>query len=301
MPTDAAALGTIRAVIFGFVLCQILLTDFSDFGSLPVTVLRPTGAMQVIPWRFYDALMTSAGMLVFKGLLVASLMAATAGFLTGISTKSSALLFLFWEGLVRSFGLFNHDEMPMVYILVVLAFTPCGEAFSLDRFFGHRQPKTGNIVYGYPILLMRALLAWSYFSSALIKMRVAGLSYFSSDSLPTQAIFHSLDNLHPTQFRLAFWLPQVRGWTTVAVIVVLLWEFTFPLAIFFKTARRIILVFGVLFHISTLLFMNIFFPYHLAAYAIFIDWPRLFARIKSSRPMQRLFGPSLPQTESRPS
>lgn len=290
----------IRALLCGFVLFQILLTGFADLGRLPMTIMRPTGAMQIIPWRFYEALMTTTGMLAFKSLLVVSLMAATAGYLTNFSTKSAALLFLFYEGLVRSFGHFNHDEMPIVYILVVLAFTPCGDAFSLDKRFGRRPPKPGDLIYGYPILLMRALLAWSYFSSALIKMRVAGLSYFSPDSLPTLAIFHSLDNLHPTQFRLAFWLPQARGLTTVAVIAVLLWEFIFPLAIFFKTARRIILVFGVLFHVSTLLFMNIFFPYHLAAYAVFIDWPRLFARIKSSRLMHRLFRPSLPPEESIP-
>ena len=298
MPTDPAALGVIRALLCGFVLSKILLTGFADLGRLPTTIMRPTGAMQIIPWRFYDLLMTPTGMLAFKSLLVVSLIAATTGYLTSVSTKSAALLFLFYEGLVRSFGLFNHDEMPMVYILVVLAFTPCGDAFSLDKRFGRRQPKPGDLIYGYPILLMRALLAWSYFSSGLIKLRSAGLSYFNPDSLPTLAIFHSLDNLHETQFRLAFWLPQVRGLTTVAVIVVLLWEIAFPLAIFFKTARRIILVFGVLFHVSTLLFMNIFFPYHLAAYAVFVDWPRLIARIKSGRLMQRLFSPSLPPKDS---
>jgi hypothetical protein len=42
----------------------------------------------------------------------------------------------------------------------------------------------------------------------------------------------------------------------------------------------VILPVGVIFHVSTMLFMNLFFPYHLAAYAVFIDWPRIarFAR-----------------------
>ncbi len=53
-------------------------------------------------------------------------------------------------------------------------------------------------------------MAWVYFSSALIKLRVAGLSYFSPDNLPALAIMHSLDNLHDTQFRFAFWLPAIR-------------------------------------------------------------------------------------------
>src|SRR5205823_5383508 len=143
----------------------------------------PQGVMQILPWRFYDALLTPRGMLIFKCGLIASLMAATLGYLTSVTTKSAALLFLFFEGLVRSFGHFNHDEMPVVYILIVLAFTPCGDAFSLDNVFGRTHKHAGSFAYGYPILLMRLLLAWSYFSSAIIKLRVAGLGYFNADNL----------------------------------------------------------------------------------------------------------------------
>ncbi len=275
VPTDAPALGMIRAVICGFVLCEILLTDFSDLGRLPVTLMRPTGAMKILPWKFYDLLLTPGGMLLLKSALLISLIAATAGYLTSVSTKFAAVLLILFEGLVRSFIHFNHDEMPLVYILVVLAFTPCGDAFSLDKLFRGARARTGDFGYGYPILLMRSLLAWSYFSSALIKLRVAGLGYFKADNLPALAIMHSLDNLHSTHFRLAFWLPQARSFMTAAIILVFLWELTFPLAIVSKYARWVILPAGVIFHVSTMLFMNLFFPFHLAAYAVFIDWPRV--------------------------
>ncbi len=125
---------------------------------------------------------------------------------------------------------------------------------------------------------MRVLLSWSYFSSALIKLRLAGLSYFSSDNLLSLAILHSLDNLHDTQFRLAFWLPQVREYTPFVFVLVLAWELSFPLAVFMKRLRTPILLAGVCFHLGTLFFMNIFFPYHLAIYLVFIDWERLRQR-----------------------
>jgi len=287
VPTDATALGLIRAVICSFVLCEILLTDFIDLGCLPITVMRPQGAMQLLPWRFYDVLLTPGGMLIFKCVLIISLIGATVGYLTSITTKSAALLFLFFEGLVRSFGHFNHDEMPVVYILFVLAFTPSGDAFSLDNWLRHARARTGDIAYGYPILLMRSLLAWSYFSSAPIKLRVAGLGYFRPDNLPTLAIMHSLDNLHDTHYKLAFWLPKFRGVMPFVVAAVVLWELLFPLAIFSKVARRVILPFGIVFHLGTLFFMNVFFPFHLAAYAVFIDWPRLVSRISAVRLFQK--------------
>lgn len=283
VPIDALALGMIRAAICTFVLLDVLLTDFVDLGRLPTTVMRPTGAMQILPWKFYDLLVTPRGMLALKFLLMLSLAAAAAGYFTAASTKSAALLFLFYQGLIRSFGHFNHDEMPVAYMLICLAFVPCGDAFSLDSRLGRARKRVGDLVYGYPILLMRCLLAWSYFSSALIKLRVSGLGYFNADNLPNIAIMHSLDNLHRTHFRLAFWLPSVRGMTTLAVVLVFLWEIAFPLTIFSRTARRIILPFGLLFHLLTTLFMNLSFPYHVAAYAVFIDWPRLAQRVSSFR------------------
>jgi len=280
VPTEATALGIVRAVVCGFIVCEIASTSFSDLARLPVTLLRPTGAMQLLPWRFYDQLLTPPGMLILKGLLLLSLVAATLGCLTSLSTKSAAVLFLFYQGLLRSFSHFNHDEMPAVYILFVLAFSPCGDAFSCDSWRRRARSGPAGLVYGYPILLMRILLAWSYFTSALIKIRVAGLSYLAPDNLPSLAIFHSLDNLHDTSFRWAFWLPQVRNYTPIFVALALLWELSFPLAIFSRRARMIILTMGVFFHLSTLFLMNLFFPYHLAMYLVFIDWGKLRGRLE---------------------
>jgi len=281
MPDTAEALGMVRAGAFGFVLCEILLTSFSDLGRLPVTVLRPTGVMRLLPWGFYESLLTPGAMSAFKWLFVAALLAATAGALTPVSTKAAALLFLFYQGLLRSFSHFNHDEMPAAYILLVLAFTPCGDAFSLDALRGWRRAlPSGSWVYRYPLLLARLLLAWSYFTSGLIKLRVAGLGYLSADNLPALAVSNSLDNMHDTQFRAGLWLPAYREYTPPFVALVVLWELLFPLAVWFPRARAVILTAGVFFHLGTLVFMNIFFPYHLAMYLVFVDWPWVVRRVR---------------------
>jgi hypothetical protein len=276
VPSSAFALGVVRSIVHGTFLVSVLFTSFSALGALPATILRPTGAMQFLPWSFYEQLQTPSAMVLLKTVMVVSLLCSTAGLLTVVSTKTSLLLVLFYQGLLRSFGHFNHDEMLAVYYLAVLAFTPCGDAFSLDN----RMRKMGKdrpaFAYAYPILLMQLLMAWSYFSSALIKLRVAGLKYLSPDNLPALAIFHSLDNLHDTHFRLAFWLPQVKTWLPFAVALVLIWELAFPLALFLRRVRWWILAFGIVFHLSTLFLMNIFFPHHLAMYLIFIDWDHKF-------------------------
>lgn len=275
VPASAFALGVARVVVHGTFLVSVLITSFAALGRLPVTIMRPTGVMKFLPWSLYDQLLTPRGMTILKVALVVSLLLSTAGLFTSISTKTSFLLVLFYQGLVRSFGHFNHDEMLAVYCLAVLAFTPCGDEFSLDQRFRKTKRERPAFAYAYPILLMQLLMAWVYFSSVLIKLRTAGLSYFSPDNLPSLAIYHSLDNLHDTSFRLAFWLPQVRAYLPFAVGLVLLWEFIFPLAVFVRKLRWWILGAGIVFHLSTLFFMNIFFPHQLALYLLFVNWDTL--------------------------
>jgi hypothetical protein len=278
VPASPFALGVVRSFVHGLFLFDTVLTSYSALGSLPPTILRPTGVMKFLPWGFFDLLQTHSGMLTLKTLMLVSLLLSTAGFLTRFSTKTSLLLVLFYQGLLRSFGHFNHDEMIAIYFLVVFAFTPCGDAFSIDNWLSRRgrtAPQRPAFAYAYPILLMQLLLAWAYFSSALIKLRVAGWKYLSPDNLPALAIFHSLDNLHDTAFRVAFWLPQVREYLPYFVAIILIWELLFPLAVFFRRVRWWILVIGIVFHVSTLFLMNIFFPHQLLMYVIFINWDRL--------------------------
>jgi hypothetical protein len=275
VPSSSFALGVVRAIVHATFLISVLFTSFSALGSLPTTILRPSGVMKFLPWSFYDQLQTPSGMLILKTLMVLSLLLSTVGLLTVITTKTSLLMVLFYQGLLRSFGHFNHDEMLAVYCLAVLAFTPCGDAFSVDSWLAKTRKERPSFAYAYPILLMQLLMAWTYFSSALIKLRIAGLKYLSEDNLPALAIFHSLDNLHDTAFRLAFRLPELKTYLPVAVGFILLWELFFPLAIFWRRARWWILGVGIAFHLSTLFLMNIFFPHHLAMYLIFVNWDRL--------------------------
>jgi hypothetical protein len=60
----------------------------------------------------------------------------------------------------------------------------------------------------------------------------------------------------------------------VLVALVLIWEFIFPLAVFIPRLRWWILGGGVVFHLSTLFLMNIFFPHQLALYLLFVNWDR---------------------------
>lgn len=274
VPNSALNLGFVRAAVSAVFLISVITTSFSALGQLPVTLLRPTGVMKLFSWGLYDRLVTPTGMSVLQWTLVLSLLLSTLGGVTWFSTKISVLLVIFYQGLLRSFGHFNHDEMVAIFILIILACTPCGDAFSIDSRLRKSKTKSG-FRYSYPVFLMMLLLAWSYHSSALIKLRVAGFNYLNADNLPILAIYHSLDNLHDTQFKFAFLLPQVRQYLPVVVGFALAWELAFPLAVFWKRARWWMLGIGACFHVLTLFLMNILFPFQLAMYVVFVDWPKL--------------------------
>lgn len=280
---SALSLGVVRSIVHGTFLIGVLVTSFGALSELPPTLLRPVGMMKLLPWEFYDRLLTPSGMAALKGAMLLSLLLSTLGYLTSLTTKTSFLLVVVYQGLVRSFGHFNHDEMLGVYYLGILAFSPSGDGFSLDRWSSSSRRVRSNFVYGYPILLMQVLMGWVYFSSALIKLRVAGLKYLSADNLPSLAIYHSLDNLHETHFRIAFLLPHVRVLMPYVIGVVLIWELMFPLAVFVRRLRWWILGGGVVFHLATLLLMNVFFPYLLAMYLVFVDWPRVGRWLRTRR------------------
>jgi hypothetical protein len=279
------ALGVVRAVASGVFLLSVLLTNFTNLGRLPATLLRPAGFMQLLPWALYDAVMTPRGMFSLMCLMALSLLLSTVGLWTPVTTKTSALLVLFYQGLLRNLGHFNHDEMLGVYYLIILAFAPCGDGFSVDSLLrrGRAGARLSELAYGYPVLLMRALMAWVYFSSALIKLRFSGARYFSPDTLPNLAILNSLDNLHDTHFRYAFDLLDHRAYTTPLVALVIAWELLFPLAVCSKRARWCLLGFGIVFHVSTLFLMNVFFPHFLAMYLVFVDWRKVATRLKGWR------------------
>src|SRR5262249_40865930 len=114
-PQSAQALGMVRAGVHGFLLIQVLMASFRALGYLPVTLMHPPGVMEYVSWKLYDRLLTPNGMLAFQCLLALSLCLSAAGYLTSITTKTSALLFIFYQGILRSFGHFNHDEMVAVW------------------------------------------------------------------------------------------------------------------------------------------------------------------------------------------
>lgn len=278
----ARSLGYTRLVVCCVFLISVTLTSFHAIGHLPTTIMHPPGVMEYLGWKFFDRIVTPLGMEFLKWSLVVAIASAAVGFCGRVTTGISLGLVLLYQGILRSFGHVNHDEFVGIYCLLVLACTPSNHAISVDRYLGSiRDPFRAAIVYMYPLYLMRAILAWSYFTAGATKVRLSGLRYFNSENIPVVAVQHSLDNLHDTQFQYAFWLPELGVVTSLLAITVVAWELTFPLGVLWKRTRWWYLAVGVVFHISTMLFMNITFWNQLAMYLVFVNWQQVETTFQS--------------------
>jgi predicted DCC family thiol-disulfide oxidoreductase YuxK len=282
--------------VHGFFLIQIIGTDFHALGHLPVTLMHPPGVMEYLSWKFYDRLMTPEGMTALKCAMVLSLSMSAVGYLSTITCATSAALVILYQGILRSFGHFNHDEMVGIYFLMILAVSPCANAVAVDR--AGCPAKSRSSAYGYPIFLMQAVMAWAYCTSGILKLRLGGTAWFSQDNLPVTAIQHSLDNLHDTHFHFAFLLAQYRWIVPIAAAIAVVWEILYPLALVSRAARAFYFVTGVVFHLTTMLLINITFPCQAAMYLIWVNWQyvsdRLFGTSVGKRAaswIERVSGP----------
>jgi hypothetical protein len=171
----------------------------------------------------------------------------------GLATRLSAVIV--WA-LTVSFINLNpelHDggDAVRVMILFLLMFCPSGAAWSLDsrrqRWLGLRQGPV--YVPPWPLRLLLILLALIYCSSGLVKL----LSPFWRDG---SALYYTLAQLQLTRMSLAqvalpAWLLRLMTWS------VLFWEVSFPLWLLFRWTRPVVLTAGVLFHLGTLVLMEL--------------------------------------------
>src|SRR5260370_8846976 len=100
VPENAPSLGSFHFVVQGSFLISVLVTSFSALGELPVTILRPIGVMKLLPWSFYDDLLTPTGMSLLKWAVALSLVLSTGGFLPSLTTKTPFLLIVFYQHLL---------------------------------------------------------------------------------------------------------------------------------------------------------------------------------------------------------
>ena len=119
-------------------------------------------------WMFKDLhlpLFSGSVLSVLGVVWKCALVAACLGLFTSVSTGISAVLGVYLLGLTFNYGKIEASPLPLTFVLVILAFSRCGDGFSLDALVRRRRgistPLSGE--YRWPVRMVWLLMGDWFF------------------------------------------------------------------------------------------------------------------------------------------
>lgn len=280
LPSYFAAEGTakqlaiFRLIFFGFFVVGGLfylpkLWETSvDFAALPdASRENPPFMGWYAKWIPFHPKIIGATVFVFATSIVASFV----GFRTRIFIPLFAISAFYLLGIPNFFGKINHNH-HILWIAVILAFSPCNHAFSLDAFLARKKNQTLSVrpvEYAQPLRLIWLMIGVIYFFPGFWKIWSCGFDWALTDNVR--------NHFYLKWFEMSDWMPLIRidgipFLYQASGLFTLLFECCFLFLIINKPTRKMAIVSGILFHLGTWAFMNIFFVVLLLAYTSFISW-----------------------------
>ncbi|MBL1280255.1 MAG: HTTM domain-containing protein [Fluviicola sp.] len=198
--------------------------------------------------------------------------------LFGVKTRWSIVLFtltLFYLFAIPNFyGKVNHNH-HLIWFPAILAFSPCADRFSIDAYF--RKRANNSIVhstrsYSLPFLLIWTLIGLIYFFPGFWKMWTNGLDWSLTDNVRNQMYYKWFALGDKSSWIPIFRIDHYPFLYKAIGIFTIIFELSFIPLLLNKTTRKLAIVFGIGFHIGTLIFMNIFFVVLVWSYLSFVNW-----------------------------
>jgi hypothetical protein len=288
-PASAEALGAIRAWIAAILLASVLWEDLASSAYLPRGMHTPDrqwliSLLHALPIHFDGFLASWTALQAFETATVLLLAMAMLGLFTRWTVPAGALAYLLFAALLRSYAWGYHTGVIPLYSLLLLAFTPCGDAFSLDRRLRARRglpvepARTPRLRYAVGRYLVWMSIAIPYTLAGLSKVRNSSLMWWDGEHMKQMLVATVLEPMH-FDFQLTYRLIQGPGWLFDALgLAALLGEITFVLVLVSVLARRVLPLVMAGMHVGILMMQNILFPDLIAIQAVFYDWTPLRER-----------------------
>jgi hypothetical protein len=239
----------------------------SRYARVDDTFYKPLIFLRPLPRA--DPGLTSA----IHAVLVVSLAFALAGCFTRPALWIAAPLYLWWWGTYYSFGAVHHGRIPVVAALFVLAAAPSGSAYSVDSLRARRraarrglpQPAADrrDVLAGWALRVMMVLVVGAYVFAAYAKLRVSGPGWVTGGALEGVMV----KNGTPAAMFLVRHVWAVHAMSALTLLL----EASAWLLFFRGRIRDAYVVAAVLFHVGTLVVLNISFLGLVLSYLAFYD------------------------------
>ncbi len=320
-------LGVLRLLLIAYLTTQVsdLVADVEAAAELPLQFMEPG---LLLRWHPLPFPLPSRWVGGFQMVMVQLGVLAALGFLTRFTVLAFALGYAYLKAVQSAWGWHDHGPSLVVQVLLVSPFLPGITALSLDnlrrRMFrtGSGEGSLAGAVVGAPVprwgvQLVLILVATFYFASGLAKVRTSGIEwmdgqtltfYMSGNSLSSRlqqlgaspsvdprdawkdgvGLTHYLYGARPSSLaRRMARVPWLMTGLSIATIVL---ELGYPLILAGGLVRALLLLSGMIFHLSIFLLMGIaFVPWVIIDFAL-INWGafgRLFSRSPASSASDR--------------
>ena len=288
-PASAESLGAIRALMAAILLASVLWEDLASSAYLPRGMHAPNGQsaielLHALPIGFDAFLASSTALQAFETAAAVLLAMAMLGLFTRWTVPAAAVAYLVFASILRSYAWGYHTGLIPLYSLLLLSFTPCGDAFSVDRWRRARRglavepARVPQLRYGVGRYLVWMSVAVPYTMAGLSKLRNGGPTWWDGEHMKQTLVATIVEPMH-FDFGVTFQLIRGPGWIFDALgLAALIGEVTFVLVLVSVLARRVLPLMMAGMHIGILLMQNILFPDLIAIQAVFYNWTRLRAR-----------------------
>jgi predicted DCC family thiol-disulfide oxidoreductase YuxK len=279
--TTAGALGAIRFLVCGRLLMMALWEDFPSLVNMPDMIRQPMGVMAYfykLPLGFDFLVNSGKALHLFQTLTALFLFFGMIGWRTRWTVPLGGMGAFIMLGLIRQYSFFWHQDLITLYVIAVLAFTPCGDGWSLDRlitiargkYFGN--PASRSRIYGWSRYACWVALAMPYVAAGLSKLRNGGLFWWNGTSLRRMLLY---DTLNPMQFdwRISLHLASFPEFIfSLLGISAVSSEVLYGLVLIWPLARWIMPALMGFMHVGIIFLQNILFVDLILLQTIFFDF-----------------------------
>ncbi len=270
-------LAWIRIVVCLTALTLTVIEDLPAISSLPVGMQNdyqffhflnavPGYAALLSNPYLLGALQWTTAILLFLGLL---------GFNTRMTLLLGSLGYILMEAILREYTYYFHSGIVPLYLLLVLPWTPCAAAWSIDRRLNPDKPKASPQSIGFSVYACFIVMAIVYLLCGLSKLRESGLDWFRPENIQHKLLQDAMNPIFlDYKWKATLWLVQHHAadvvYSAIGVVGVAV-ELGYFTVLFSRTAQIVLpaMAFGV--HLGILVFQHILFLDLLMLQFIFLD------------------------------
>jgi hypothetical protein len=271
-PASPQALAAGRIVLYGYFLLAFGPVDFRLIATFGPDVWEPGWLMRLLGFHQPPSEGLLNGM---QWVWKASLLAAVLGWQTRWATALAAVGAYFLLMACYAATWTNHKSAAAAIALGVMAFSHCGDAWSLDALWSRRPDSGPSSRYGWPIQIIRLQISIVFFFASLSKLRASGLGWVTSDTLQIYLLIQD--------YPAGRWMAGHPFLCHLLAAGTLLIEFLHPLALLSRRMAWVLLPGSALMILGFLVLMGIPFLPLLVLHVFWMPWDELFAWMRRRR------------------